>query len=60
MCQDKDYIVESVMIFCRYYRIFLGEKGIFIYDIEIKINFVFRFFYKEIVSDVVIIFGFEL
>ncbi|EAL23071.1 hypothetical protein CNBA5960 [Cryptococcus deneoformans B-3501A] len=54
---DKDYTVESVTIPRRYHRTLLGEKGIFIHDIETKTNSVFRFPYKETASDVVTIFG---
>lgn len=57
VCQDKDYTVESVTIPRRYHRTLLGEKGIFIHDIETKTNSVFRFPYKETASDVVTIFG---
>ncbi|WVO20505.1 uncharacterized protein IAS62_001802 [Cryptococcus decagattii] len=55
--KDKDYTVESVTIPRRYHRTLLGEKGIFIHDIETKTNSVFRFPYKETASDVVTIFG---
>jgi len=55
--QDKDYTVESVSIPRRYHRTLLGEKSIFIHDIEGKTNSLVRFPYKESASDVVTIFG---
>lgn len=41
----------------RYHRTLLGEKSIFIHDIEQKTNSLVRFPYKETASDVVTIFG---
>jgi hypothetical protein len=41
----------------RYHRTLLGEKSIFIHDIESKTNSIVRFPYKETASDIVIIFG---
>jgi hypothetical protein len=55
--QDKDYINESVSIPRRYHRTLLGEKAIFIHDIEAKTNSRVRFPDKETASDVVTIFG---
>jgi hypothetical protein len=55
--QDKDYINESVSIPRRYHRTLLGEKAIFIHDIEAKTNSRVRFPDKETASDVVSIFG---
>jgi hypothetical protein len=55
--QDKDYTVESVSIPRRYHRTLLGEKSIFIHDIEHKTNSIVRFPYKESASDIVTIFG---
>ena len=57
MMQDKDYTVESVSIPRRYHRTLLGEKSIFIHDIEQKTNSLVRFPYKESASDIVTIFG---
>ena len=55
--QDKDYINEAVSIPRRYHRTLLGEKCIFIRDIETKTNSKMRFPDKENASDVVTIFG---
>ncbi|WWD20688.1 hypothetical protein CI109_105164 [Kwoniella shandongensis] len=55
--KDKDYTVESVSIPRRYHRTLLGEKSIFIHDIEQKTNSIVRFPYKETASDIVTIFG---
>ncbi|OCF33709.1 cytoplasmic protein [Kwoniella heveanensis BCC8398] len=55
--KDKDYTVESVSIPRRYHRTLLGEKSIFIHDIEQKTNSIVRFPYKESASDIVTIFG---
>lgn len=55
--QDKDYINETVLIPRRYHRTLLGEKSIFIHDIESKTNSRVRFPDKETASDVVTIFG---
>lgn len=55
--KDKDYVVETVSIPRRYHRTLLGEKSIFIHDIEAKTNSVVRFPNKETASDVVSIFG---
>ena len=41
----------------RYHRTLLGEKSIFIHDIEAKTNSRFRFPDKETASDVITIFG---
>ena len=41
----------------RYHRTLLGEKSIFIHDIEAKTNSLVRFPYKETASDIVTIFG---
>ncbi|TFY75107.1 hypothetical protein EWM64_g8904, partial [Hericium alpestre] len=55
--KDKDYINETVIIPRRYHRTLLGEKAIFIHDIENKTNSRVRFPDKETASDVVTIFG---
>ena len=49
--KDKDYTVETVSIPRRYHRTLLGEKSIFIHDIEAKTNSVVRFPNKETASD---------
>lgn len=48
---------EMVSIPRRYHRTLLGEKAIFIHDIEGKTNSKVRFPDKETASDVVTIFG---
>ncbi|EGO02484.1 hypothetical protein SERLA73DRAFT_158482 [Serpula lacrymans var. lacrymans S7.3] len=55
--KDKDYVNETVSIPRRYHRILLGEKAIFIHDIESKTNSRVRFPDKETASDVVTVFG---
>jgi predicted PilT family ATPase len=55
--KDKDFIIETLSIPRRYHRILLGEKSIFIHDIESKTNSRVRFPDKESASDVVTIFG---
>ncbi|RPD63165.1 hypothetical protein L226DRAFT_451027 [Lentinus tigrinus ALCF2SS1-7] len=55
--KDKDYINETVSIPRRYHRTLLGEKSIFIHDIEAKTNCTVRFPDKETASDLVTIFG---
>ncbi|GAA6029016.1 hypothetical protein JCM8097_001553 [Rhodosporidiobolus ruineniae] len=55
--KDKDFIVETVAVPRRYHRTLLGEKSIFIHDIEAKTNSHVRFPNKETASDVVSIFG---
>ncbi|KAF8649809.1 hypothetical protein AX16_005574 [Volvariella volvacea WC 439] len=55
--KDKDYVNETVSIPRRYHRTLLGEKSIFIHDIETKTNSKVRFPDKETASDVVTIFG---
>ncbi|KAF8226064.1 cytoplasmic protein [Tricholoma matsutake] len=55
--KDKDYVNETVSIPRRYHRTLLGEKSIFIHDIEAKTNSRVRFPDKETASDVVTIFG---
>ncbi|KWU45986.1 hypothetical protein RHOSPDRAFT_24904 [Rhodotorula sp. JG-1b] len=55
--KDKDFIVEMVAIPRRYHRTLLGEKSIFIHDIEGKTNSHVRFPNKETASDIVSIFG---
>ncbi|KAM5538238.1 hypothetical protein V8D89_008125 [Ganoderma adspersum] len=55
--KDKDYINETVSIPRRYHRTLLGEKSIFIHDIETKTNCSVRFPDKETASDLVTIFG---
>lgn len=48
---------EKVAIPRKYHRILLGDKSIFIHDIENKTNCKFRFPDKETASDVISIFG---
>lgn len=55
--KDKDYVNETLSIPRRYHRALLGEKAIFIHDIETKTNSRVRFPDKETASDVVTIFG---
>lgn len=55
--KDKDYVIETVSIPRRYHRTLLGEKSIFIKDIETKTNSKVRFPDKESASDAVAIFG---
>ncbi|KAJ6627168.1 hypothetical protein B0H10DRAFT_423110 [Mycena sp. CBHHK59/15] len=55
--KDKDYINETVSIPRRYHRTLLGEKSIFIHDIQTKTNSHVRFPPKETASDIVTIFG---
>ncbi|KAL8293147.1 hypothetical protein RQP46_000841 [Phenoliferia psychrophenolica] len=55
--KDKDFVIETVSIPRRYHRTLLGEKSIFIHDIEAKTNSAVRFPNKETASDVVAIFG---
>ncbi|KAJ3537324.1 hypothetical protein NM688_g6707 [Phlebia brevispora] len=55
--KDKDYINETVSIPRKYHRTLLGEKCIFIHDIEAKTNSKVRFPDKESASDLVTIFG---
>jgi hypothetical protein len=55
--KDKDYTIDSVSIPRRYHRTLLGEKSIFIHDIERKTNCTVRFPNKESASDSVTIFG---
>lgn len=55
--KDKDFVRETVEVPRRYHRILLGEKGIFLHDIESKTNSVFRFPTKESASDLVEIFA---
>ncbi|KAK7058265.1 hypothetical protein VNI00_001896 [Paramarasmius palmivorus] len=55
--KDKDFVNETVSIPRRYHRTLLGEKSIFIHDIETKTNSTVRFPDKETASDVVTIYG---
>ena len=55
--QDKDYINEIVSIPRKYHRTLLGEKSIFVHDIEAKTNSKVHFPDKETASDIVTIFG---
>ena len=55
--KDKDFVRETVEVPRRYHRILLGEKGIFLHDIEAKTNSVFRFPAKESASDLIQIFA---
>jgi hypothetical protein len=58
--KDKDFTTEIVLIPRRYHRVLLGEKAIFIHDIEAKTGCVFRFPNKELASDAVSIYGAEV
>lgn len=55
--KDKDFVVETVAIPRPYHRTLLGEKHIFIHDIEQKTNSVFHFPSKESASEIVTIYG---
>ncbi|KIY63680.1 hypothetical protein CYLTODRAFT_457903 [Cylindrobasidium torrendii FP15055 ss-10] len=55
--RDKDFVNETVAIPRRYHRTLLGEKSIFIHDIETKTNSRIRFPDKELASDVVTVYG---
>ena len=55
--KDKDFVTETVAVPRRYHRTLLGEKSIFIHDIESKTNSAVRFPNKETASDLVSIFG---
>lgn len=55
--KDKDFVDETLSIPRRYHRTLLGEKSIFIHDIETKTNSRVRFPDKESASDVVTIYG---
>ncbi|KAG8962957.1 hypothetical protein FRC03_003574 [Tulasnella sp. 419] len=55
--KDKDFTHETVAIPRRYHRTLLGEKNIFIKDIESKTGSRVRFPDKETASDVVTIYG---
>lgn len=55
--KDKDFVNETVSIPRRYHRSLLGDKSIFIHDIEAKTNSRVRFPDKETASDVVTIYG---
>ncbi|EJD04379.1 cytoplasmic protein [Fomitiporia mediterranea MF3/22] len=55
--KERDYMTEKIAIPRRYHRTLLGEKSIFIHDIESKTNCKFRFPDKETASDVISIFG---
>lgn len=57
--KDKDYVTETVPIARRYHRSLLGEKGIFIHDIEEKLGCTIRFPPPELANDLVSIFGSE-
>jgi hypothetical protein len=50
-------MTETLSVARRYHRTLLGEKGIFIHDIEQKTNSRVRFPDKESGSDVVVIYG---
>jgi len=55
--KDKDFVCETVPIARRYHRTLLGEKGIFIHDIENKLGCLIRFPPPESANDLVSIFG---
>ena len=50
-------MTEKVAIPRKYHRTLLGEKSIFIHDIEAKTNCKFRFPDKESASEMISIFG---
>ncbi|KAH8917217.1 hypothetical protein BT69DRAFT_1339357 [Atractiella rhizophila] len=55
--KDKDFVVETLSIPRRYHRVLVGEKNIFLRDIETRTNSLIRFPNKESASDIVTIFG---
>ncbi|KDN50826.1 hypothetical protein K437DRAFT_60175 [Tilletiaria anomala UBC 951] len=55
--KDKDYTLETIPIARRYHRTLLGEKGVFLRDIESKTSTAIRFPPCETASDLVSIFG---
>ncbi|GJJ08826.1 hypothetical protein Clacol_003045 [Clathrus columnatus] len=55
--KDKDFIHETVSIPRKYHRTLIGEKSIFIHDIENKTNSRICFPDKEAASDIVDIYG---
>ncbi|MBW0483608.1 hypothetical protein O181_023323 [Austropuccinia psidii MF-1] len=55
--KDKDFITETMFIDRNYHRNILGEKSIFIHDIESKTNTCFYFPSSEYGTDTVEIFG---
>ncbi|THH21564.1 hypothetical protein EW146_g36 [Bondarzewia mesenterica] len=55
--KDKDFLNETVAVPRKYHRTLLGEKSIFIHDIENKTNSRVRFPDKETASDIIVIFG---
>ncbi|ODO10578.1 hypothetical protein I350_01175 [Cryptococcus amylolentus CBS 6273] len=55
--KERNFYTDYVSIPRPYHRTLLGEKSIFIHDIEQKTNTVVRFPYSETGSDVVSIFG---
>lgn len=55
--KDKDYTNESILIPRKYHRTLLGEKSIFLHDIESKTGCSVRFPDKELATDSVAIFG---
>ena len=55
--QDRDYVTEKVVIPRKYHRVLLGEKGVFMHDIESKTNCKFRYPDRESASDVISVFG---
>lgn len=57
VAKDKDFVTETVSIPRRYHRTLLGDKSIFIHDIEAKTNSAVRFPRKETASDSVEIYG---
>ncbi|EIW69943.1 hypothetical protein TREMEDRAFT_71463 [Tremella mesenterica DSM 1558] len=54
---EKDFISDSLIIPRKYHRALLGEKNIFLHDIEAKTNTHIEFPAKETGSDMVNIFG---
>ena len=55
--KDKDYTTESILIPRKYHRTLIGEKSIFLHDIESKTGCKVRFPDKELATDSVNIFG---
>jgi hypothetical protein len=55
--KDKDFVLEALSVPRRYHRNLLGEKSIFIHDIENKTNSHILFPFKETGSEIITIFG---
>lgn len=55
--RDEEFVRETVTIPRRYHRTLLGEKSIFVHDIEGKTNSIVRFPNAENASDAVSVYG---